>query len=752
MQTDEAGTLALVGADFTRMRDLCARHGGEVLNSMGDGLLLCFGSVVEAVSWALEVQAEFARRPGTALQHRIGIHLGDVFRREGQIAGDGVNIAARLQTKARPGSVCLSQSVYDAVRGKLAFQTQALGPQTFKNIAEPLTVFLVSPMGLAPVSIPARRHRAAWLAAAVAGVVLLAAGAWLGLRRTPPAPPAVVANPGPARPEKSLAVLPFTNMSDEKDNAVFADGVHEDLLTNLANLGDLRVISRTSVMQYRGTTKPLRQIAAELGVAYVLEGSVRREGNRVRVTGQLIDARTDEHVWAKAYDRDVTDVFAIQAELSRAIAEATQSVLSPQGSVRLDRRPTTSMAAYDLFQRARAISRTGSNLRDEAERALPLLESAVQLDPAYAAAWTQICLINLDLYEGEDRTEARLARARAALARAEQAAPDEVGVLLAGSTLGVTTQDRAMVSRYRDRIISLYPNRAEAQVAIALNLGYEGRWNDSLEPLRRARATDPLNPEILDQLAGDLIGLRRYDEAESVQRSLHELRPDNLDDALQLAMVPLYRGGSTAELRAFLAGLPANDDFADVNNTLVRAQALYALGDAPAVIRLWRRAGSNWKDHFGASREAALRIGEALVVTGQAAEARALLAPVKSELQAKLLVEHESVANLNDYGLVLALLGELPEARAALARSRQLLGENPRMPGAKDHRFDNACYRAWAGEKTEAIQELRQILQTGPFFTANVHELRQSLVVQPLRGDPAFEALLREPASNAPRL
>jgi len=115
------------------------------------------------------------------------------------------------------------------------------------------------------------------------------------------------------------------------------------------------------------------------------------------------------------------------------------------------------------------------------------------------------------------------------------------------------------------------------------------------------------------------------------------------------------------------------------------------------------------------------------------------------------LVEHESVANLNDYGLVLALLGELPEARAALARSRQLLGENPRMPGAKDHRFDNACYRAWAGEKTEAIQELRQILQTGPFFTANVHELRQSLVVQPLRGDPAFEALLREPASNAPR-
>ena len=207
MQTDEAGTLALVGADFTRMRDLCARHGGEVLNSMGDGLLLCFGSVVEAVSWALEVQAEFARRPGTALQHRIGIQLGDVFRREGQIAGDGVNIAARLQTKARPGSVCLSQSVYDAVRGKLAFQTQALGPQTFKNIAEPLTVFLVSPMGLAPVSIPARRHRAAWLAAAVAGVVLLAAGAWLGLRRTPPAPPAVVANPGPARPEKSLAVL-----------------------------------------------------------------------------------------------------------------------------------------------------------------------------------------------------------------------------------------------------------------------------------------------------------------------------------------------------------------------------------------------------------------------------------------------------------------------------------------------------------------------------------------------------------------
>ena len=236
------------------------------------------------------------------------------------------------------------------------------------------------------------------LAVGAVAVLALGAAVYFALRPAPVAPAAAkvaLAEPAPAAAapavnDKSIAVLPFENRSEDKANSYFTDGIHEDILTNLAHIAQLRVVSRTSVMGYRSTTKQIRQIGTELGVAYILEGSVQRAGNKVRVTGQLINARTDEHVWAQSYDRDLTDTFAIQAALAQEIATALQAALSPQEKARLERAPTSNPAAYDLVLRARQIDRTGNDTRQEVETQEAMLQSAVALDPAFAGAWAEI--------------------------------------------------------------------------------------------------------------------------------------------------------------------------------------------------------------------------------------------------------------------------------------------------------------------------------------------------------------------------
>src|SRR5208283_1572624 len=238
------------------------------------------------------------------------------------------------------------------------------------------------------------RHLALPLVAAVA-VAAVGAALFFALRPAEK-PPAAAAQPAPAGQEidsKSIAVLPFENMSEDKENnAFFADGIHEDILTNLALIQELRVVSRTSVMGYRSTTKPIGQIGRELGVAYVLEGSVRRAGNKVRVTGQLIRAAADEHIWAKAYDRDLTDVFAIQSELAQEIATALQAALSPETRKLIERRPTETPAAYDLWLKARQIANAGGHTRASMKRREELLLGAVDLDPGFAQAWADLAV------------------------------------------------------------------------------------------------------------------------------------------------------------------------------------------------------------------------------------------------------------------------------------------------------------------------------------------------------------------------
>jgi TolB-like protein len=397
----------------------------------------------------------------------------------------------------------------------------------------------------------------------VVGAVAVGLAVWWVRRpaETVVAPVAVENKVAPALPaisNKSIAVLPFSNLSDEKDSAFFTDGMHEDILTNLALIGELRVVSRTSVMQYRSTTKPMKQIGTELGVAYLLEGSVRRVGNKVRVTGQLINARTDEHVWAKSYDRDLTDIFAIQAALAQEIAGALSTAILPATQRLLARRPTENPVAYDDFLRARASRNSGRvGTRAALREQEALFQSAVRQDPTFAAAWGELATVHAQyVFWGVDGTPARLALADAAIAEAVRLAPESPDVIRAvGTHAYYAHRDDARATARYEQVARLQPNDPTVFSSLGLIQRRQGRWAESLVNLRRAVELDPGNASYVRNLRDSLTRGRRWPEAVEAQRRLIALLPDRAEERWWLADFESQIAGSWRPAGDFMASL-----------------------------------------------------------------------------------------------------------------------------------------------------------------------------------------------------
>ncbi|MDI1320847.1 MAG: TIR domain-containing protein, partial [bacterium] len=428
----------------------------------------------------------------------------------------------------------------------------------FKQSAQAAAAAVAVAAAVAPKS----GSRLPLILGAVAALIV-AAGVFLWLRHpaaeslpTQRLEAAATAKPAPElRRDKSIAVLPFTNMSEDKDSGYFADGVHEDILTNLALIRELRVVSRTSVMQYRATTKTMKQIAQELGVTYILEGSVRRSGNKVRVTGQLIHAATDEHVWAEAYDRDLTDVFSIQAELSKKIAAELKAALSPEEKANLERRPTSNPVAYDLFLKARQMNRDGNDTREELLAQAAVIQSAVTLDPDFAEAWGYMAAILSQIRFGFiDMSDALLARAKAAIDRAQALAPNDPGVDIAvGTYYYYAHRDYQRALVYFEQATRRFPNAYTGPFLTALAQRRQGHWMESLENLRRAQQFDPGSTEIARNLVISLRAMRRYDEAIIEQARRVRLLPESLRESFALALLHYFARGSTKEVDELLA-------------------------------------------------------------------------------------------------------------------------------------------------------------------------------------------------------
>ena len=357
MGADEEGTLATLKAHREAVTHIVQGHGGRIVGTAGDSLLLEFPSVIEAVLCAVEVQPMMAERnvdvpDDRKMLYRIGINLGDVMIDGDDIYGDGVNIAARLEGLANAGHVCISQTVLETVRDRIDVQFDDLGEVEVKNITRPVRVWRWSPAGQADAG-PAEA---------------------IGKTDTLPSPD-----------QLSIAVLPFANISDDKEQEYFADGMTDDLITDLSNISGLIVIARNSVFTYKGKNVKVQEVAKDLNVTHVLQGSVRRAGGKVRINAQLINAGTGTHLWAETFDRDFKDIFQLQDDVAAEIVAALKLTLTLDEKQKLATRPTENLEAYETYLRARQ-----AHLQLDIEgmsRAPELYEKAIDLDPTFAAAY-----------------------------------------------------------------------------------------------------------------------------------------------------------------------------------------------------------------------------------------------------------------------------------------------------------------------------------------------------------------------------
>ncbi len=386
MAADESGTVRHITAYREQVGSFVREHRGRLVDFSGDCFLAEFSSPVDAAVCAAEIQRELkaenvGRPEDRRMQFRIGIHLGD-DRVEGErIFGDGVNIAARLQALAKPGGVCVSSKVRDEIESHLEFGYEDLGERTLKNIPKPVHAYRLRLEP--PDAAAAARTQRSWPAPAMGLSLLLvvaALAAWQWMRDG--RGPSRAIQPGSIR---ALAVLPLVDLSGNSEQAYFTDAMTEALISDLAKIASLDVVSRTSVMQYRGARKPLPEIARELNVDAVVEGSVLRAGQAVRITVQLVDARNDRHLWGKSYERDLSDILTLQREVAQAIAEEIRLQLTPADHQQLRRTPLVNPEAYEAYIKGRFFLRKVT--RADHARAVDYFEQAVQVDPEYAPAW-----------------------------------------------------------------------------------------------------------------------------------------------------------------------------------------------------------------------------------------------------------------------------------------------------------------------------------------------------------------------------
>jgi adenylate cyclase len=468
---DERGTLQAFKAIQAELFDpTIAVHNGRLVKTTGDGFLVEFSSVVDALRCATELQAGMAERNAaihtdSRIEFRIGINVGDVVVEEGDIFGDGVNVAARLEGLAEPGGICVSARVQEDAAGKLDLAFEDLGEQQLKNIARPVRVYRARLSRRADDSLEA-------------------------------------AHPSLTVPDKpSVAVLPFTNMSGDPEQEFFADGVAEDIITALSRYPSLFVIARNSSFTYKGHAVDVKQVGRELGVRYVLEGGVRKAGNRIRVTAQLVEAETGMHVWAERYDRDLADIFALQDEITEAVTIAVAPAIADAEQHRALRKPPGSLDAWAAYQRGLwHLSKASAEDNALAEK---FFQRAIDLDPIFAGGYTGLAAtLNRarNLFQTRNLVEARsaeeaLARRAVALDGGDAEARSRLAIAL------LSRGDHQGAQAEAERALAISPNLADAHGALGVVLTFSGRPKEGLTALKTCVRLDPRAPSLVYRLA-----------------------------------------------------------------------------------------------------------------------------------------------------------------------------------------------------------------------------------------------------------
>jgi adenylate cyclase len=506
MHADEAATVRDLKAHQSVILPLIGRHSGRIIDTAGDGILAEFPSVIGATECAVEIQTVMAERnegvpESRRMRFRMGINLGDVIHDESRIYGDGINIAARLEALAEPGGVLVSSTVYDQVRGRLPFAFEDVGERQVKNIEQPVRIYQLHIPGASSKAVatrvrrPATTDRKRWIVWGLAAfLALLATGGawWMGSRFFPSQPA-----DSTEAPRLSIVVLPFSNLSGDPSQDYFADGITEDLTSDLSRLAGSFVISRNTAFTFKGKAVDARQIGRELGVRYVLEGSVRRVGGTVRVNAQLIDAGTGAHLWAEQMDVDQRTVATSQDNFG--IANRLARTLSVElVNVEGRRAQRANPDAVDLTMRGWSVLNGGPTNKDDVQRSVALFEDALRIDPANGQALVGLAQALIIIYRNRwDPEPAQvLARADEAATRAISTAPNyALAHSVKAEVLGLSNRFDAALATY-DRAIALDPNHAVAYVGRARNLIVIGRAAEALAPVEKAIRLSPRDPEL----------------------------------------------------------------------------------------------------------------------------------------------------------------------------------------------------------------------------------------------------------------
>ncbi len=540
MQEDDEATVATLEAYRAVFRERIHAHRGRVVDMAGDSVLAVFQTATEAVRTAFEIQSELAQRnealpEARRMRFRIGVNLGEVIERpDGTVYGDGVNVAARLESIGEPGGVSVSGTVYDQVKNRLQMVFDSIGEQTVKNITEPIRVYRVRSPAEQPTH-QVQPDRSAMTP--TSSETPLAVGPNLALEL-------------PDKP--AIAVLPFVNMSDDPKQEYFSDGMTEDVITSLSKLSGLFVIARNSAFTYKGRAVKPQQVSQELGVRYVLEGSVRKARNHVRVTAQLIDATTGYHLWAEHYDGELKDIFALQDGITGQIVAALAPKFKAGEQSRLGRQETDNIEAYDLILRGIALLRQYT--KESSEKARQTFEKAIRLDPNYARAhawlsWAYYSDWNYQWTNDPPVLDRAIGAAEKAVALDDSLS--DAHTVMGWLSLWKKQHDLSIAEL--ERAVSLDPNSARAYAYLAETLNLAGRPDEAIGFAKRAMRLDPNYPSyMVFHLAHSYFLLRRYDEAIAAMRDAVHRNP-NFPPAHRMLAVTYAELGRQEEARAEVA-------------------------------------------------------------------------------------------------------------------------------------------------------------------------------------------------------
>jgi adenylate cyclase len=574
MGEDESSTVRTLTTYRGIMTDLIKQHRGRVVDSPGDNLLAEFTSVVDAVQCAVAVQNELKTRNAELpeerrMELRIGINLGDVIEEEDRVYGDGVNIAARLEALADPGGICISKAAFDQIETKLPLGYEYLGEQTVKNIAKPVRAYRVLMEPRVTISGKAEKEKASGfrrvpiLAGVAAAIVLaVAVGIWQFYPKSPKVDlPSTekTASPFPGQP--SIAVLPFANMSNDPEQAYFCDGIADQIINAIAKIPYILVIARNSSFAYKGKSVNVQQIASDLGVRYILEGSLQRDNENVRINIQLIDAKTGGHLWAENYDRKLDDIFSVQDEICKNVMVALQVKLTAGEMARMSA-DTVSIKTYEKYLKAQEhyLRRT----KEDTLIAQRLFQEVIALDPEYAAAYLLIGWTYLDdVWLGMTKTPSE------SIAKAEEMVQKAISIrgLTAGenallSSIHLLKKDWDKAIAYAEKAVEQRPNYAGPNNILGYALRSNGQYDESIIMYKKALQLDPIKKiENLNGLAFTYLFSKQYEKAIFIWNETLESNPDFLYAYMGLTMAYWFTGSEDQARQAARQVLRINPKF-----------------------------------------------------------------------------------------------------------------------------------------------------------------------------------------------